>query len=352
MNIRSFGRSPRGERLARIRSTENYRNGSFQNVEPTEVNPGNVSIFRILKGMLSRPSSVRPSAEIPNVRSDLKELDRERPALVWFGHSSYFLQVDGFKILVDPVFSGNASPFRLFGKAFEGSDNFNAEDLPELDLLILTHDHYDHLDWPSIKKLVPKTGSIVASLGVGAHLEYWGVEKGKIIELSWWQDHSVNEHLKITATPSRHFSGRGFQRGKTLWSSFVLRVNGYKFFLGGDSGYDKRFSEIGKRFGPFDLAFLECGQYNKYWPQIHMFPEQTLMAGKDLQAKQIIPVHWGKFVLSTHPWNEPIRRFTSAAENEGFSYAAPKIGEPCYFQEKYDQQDWWEFETKTTDHGR
>lgn len=352
MNIRSFGKSPGGERLERIRSTNNYRDGRFHNVEPTEVNPGNVSFFKILKEMLSRPSSVRPSGEIPHVKTNLKQLNGKGPAVVWFGHSSYFLQVDGFKILIDPVFSGNASPFRFFGKAFEGSDTYNAEDLPELDLLVLTHDHYDHLDWPSIRKLVPKTKQIVASLGVGAHLEYWGVENEKIIELSWWQDHAVNEQIKITATPSRHFSGRGFKRGETLWSSFVLGVNSHKFFLGGDSGYDGSFSGIGKKYGPFDLAFLECGQYGKYWPQIHMFPEQTLMAGKDLQARQIMPVHWGKFVLSTHPWNEPIRRFTSAAQKEDFSYAAPRIGEPYYFQEKYDQQAWWEFETKTRDHGR
>ena len=343
MNYKTFGKSPRGERLERIRKVANYRDGSFQNVEPTEVNPGKVSVFKIMKAMLSRPSTVRPSSEVPHVKTNLKELNAEGPVVVWFGHSSYFLQVEGFRILVDPVFSGNASPFRFFGKAFEGADFYNAEDLPELDLLVLTHDHYDHLDWPSILKLVPGTKKIVASLGIGAHLEYWGVEKGKITELSWWEGHSVFSGVKITATPSRHFSGRRFKRGETLWSSFVLQIENYNFFLGGDSGYDRTFTEIGEKFGPFDLAFLECGQYSEYWPQIHMAPEQTAMAAKDLQAKLVIPVHWGKFVMSIHPWNESIQRFSKAAEKEGVKFAAPKIGEPFFLRKAWEQQTWWNF---------
>ncbi|MCC8361316.1 MBL fold metallo-hydrolase [Salinimicrobium sediminilitoris] len=344
--VTTFGKYPAGERLHRIKNSPNYRDGSFQNVEKTSVNPNDVSMFRILKKMIFRPSSVRPSVEIPNQKVDLNNLPSTEPLLVWFGHSSYFLQVGGFRILVDPVFSGNASPFRFFGKAFKGADHYNAEDIPAIDLLVLTHDHYDHLDYDSIRTLHPKVAKIVTSLGVGAHLEKWNVASEKITELDWWEEVRITSEVKITATPSRHFSGRAFKRGQTLWSSFVLELPRFRLFLGGDSGYDNSFKKIGDEFGPFDLALLECGQFGKYWPQIHMFPEQTGQAAADLQAKKVIPVHWGKFVLSYHPWNEPIQRFVAAAEKAGVDYVSPRIGEPVNFTAEYEQQPWWLFENK------
>lgn len=346
MNLGSFGKNPSGARLEKIKQAPNYRDGAFQNVEPTSVNPDNVSAFKILKKMLSRPDSVKPSAEIPFVQTNLKELNFLEPVIVWFGHSSYLIHIDGFNVLVDPVFSGNASPSRLFGAAFEGADTYNAEDFPEIDLLVLTHDHYDHLDWPSIKKLDHKVKRIVTSLGVGSHLEYWGVNLNKVQEINWWESINISEEIEIIATPSRHFSGRGIKRSQTLWSSFVLNIDGYRFFIGSDSGYDGSFQKIGEKFGPFDLAFLECGQYNKYWPEIHMFPEQTVMAGRDLKAKMIQPVHWGKFVLSTHPWTEPVTRFIEAARKERSEFIVPRIGEPFYLNNNYYQESWWEFENK------
>lgn len=344
--MKRFGKSPAGHRLQRIKNSPNYKDGSFRNVEKTEVNPGDTSMFTILKKMIFRPSSVRPSGEIPNMKTDLNNLDPAKPQFVWFGHSSYFLQIEGYKVLVDPVFSGNASPFRFFGKAFEGADRFNAEDIPKIDLLIITHDHYDHLDYPSIKELAPKVKKIVTSLGVGAHLENWGVKNDKIIEFDWWESREVDSQVRLTATPSRHFSGRSFKRAQTLWSSFVLEIFGMKVFVGGDSGYDGSFRKIGEKCGPFDLALLECGQFGEYWPQIHMFPEQTVQAAKDLQAKKAIPVHWGKFVLSYHPWNEPIQRFTAAAEKAELEYFSPRIGEPLNLNAEYIQEPWWLFENK------
>ncbi len=343
MNLKSFGKTPAGERLERIQRSPQYKDGKFQNMEPTSVNPNDVSMFRILKKMLSRPSSVRPSEGMPHEQTNLKQLNAASPVVVWFGHSSYFIVIDGFRILVDPVFSGTASPSRFFGKAFEGGDTYNAEDFPELDLLVLTHDHYDHLDQPSIKELDQKVKQVVTSLGVGAHLEYWGMSSQKITELDWWDFAEVSKNVKITATPARHFSGRGFKRAQTLWSSFVLEIKGYRIFLGGDSGYDDSFKRIGEKFGSFDLAFLECGQYNKFWPQIHMFPEQTVMAANDLNAKMVIPVHWGKFVLSTHPWNEPVKRFSEAAKRENIKFVSPKIGQPFHLEKEFKQEIWWDF---------
>ena len=349
--VKRFGKSPEGKRLQRIKSSPHFRDGSFKNVENTSVNPDDVSMFRILKKMIFRPSSVEPSEELPNIKPNLFSLDTNQNSVVWFGHSSYFIQLKDLKILVDPVFSGNASPFRFFGKAFKGADHFNAEDFPSIDLLILTHDHYDHLDYPTIKKLHEKVTTVVTSLGVGAHLETWGVKNDKIRELDWWEEHEVNPNVKVTATPSRHFSGRGIKRAQTLWSSFVLEAGDMKIFIGGDSGYDGTFRKIGRKFGPFDLAFLECGQFGKYWPQIHMFPEQTVQAAIDLQAKKVIPVHWGKFVLSYHPWNEPVQRFITAVEGTGLKYIIPKIGEKVNLNIEYQQEPWWLFENKEKEYG-
>ena len=350
--VKRFGSKPEGDRLQRIKNSPNYRDGSFKNVEETSVNPNDVSMFTILKKMILRPSSVRPSSELPNVKTDLKNLDPEKPQLVWFGHSSYLLQLRGYKILVDPVFSGNASPFRFFGKAFDGADHFDAEDFPQIDLLILTHDHYDHLDYPTIKKLIPKVKKIVTSLGVGAHLETWGVKNDKILELDWWETAGIDKDVNLTATPSRHFSGRSFKRAQTLWSSFVLEIFEFRIFIGGDSGYDGTFKEIGEKLGPFDLAMLECGQYGKYWPQIHMFPEQTVQAAQDLKVKKAVPVHWGKFVLSYHPWNNSIQRFVQAAQKAGLDHFSPQIGEPVDFTAEYIQEPWWLFEQKENTYER
>lgn len=339
--FKSIGRLPGGERLERIRKSPHYHDGKFINLEPTAVNPDDVSIFKILSKIVSRPDSVRPEGVLPNVLTDLKKLNIDEPVVVWFGHSSYFLQVEGVRVLVDPVFSGTASPFRFFGKAFAGADRYAPQDFPPLDLLILTHDHYDHLDRSSIRNLVPRTKKIITSLGIGSHLELWGVDPDLIWEMDWWESQQVHPGIKITALPTRHFSGRGIKRNKTLWSAYYLELGGYKLFIGGDSGYSDTFKRIGDQLGPFDLAFLECGQYGKYWPQIHMYPEQTLMAGKDLQARLVMPVHWGKFVLSTHPWNEPIERFVQMAEREGIPYTVPRIGEPFFLNQKPLQEKWW-----------
>ncbi|WP_373056726.1 MBL fold metallo-hydrolase [Zunongwangia sp. H14] len=340
-----MGKNPEGERLERMEKVSNFSNGKFQNVQPTQVSP-EASMLSILKDFINKPQSVTPSKELPNVKTNLKALSLDKPVIVWFGHSSYFIDFNGFRILIDPVFSGNASPVSFFGKSFPGADQYEIEDFPDIDLLIQTHDHYDHLDYPSVLKLKSKVKKVVTSLGVGAHLEYWGIAPEKITELNWWEHHQVNPQLKITAAPARHFSGRGFSRFQTLWSSFILEIGNYKFFLGGDSGYSNQFKEIGEKFGPFDLAFMECGQYNENWPQIHIFPEQIIPAAQELKAKMVWPVHWGKFSLSLHPWNEPIQRFTAAAKKASLSYISPKIGQPVTFGEDFQQDDWWNFENK------
>lgn len=340
--LKRFGKNPTGTRQERIETAKNYQEGEFQNVLPTAVTPKDVSMPKMLWKFFNKPKNVSPPSEIPNIKSNLKQLDTHEQVFVWFGHSSYFLQVNGLKILVDPVFSGNASPFKFFGKAFEGADNFKPQDMPEIDILILTHDHYDHLDYPTISELKPKVKQVITSLGVGEHLEKWGYSAEVITELNWWEHMETGYDLKITAAPSRHFSGRSIKRFKTLWSSFILEFSDLKVYVGGDSGYSNSFQDIGKRFGPFDLAIMECGQYNESWPEIHMMPEQSVQAAIDLNAKMAVPVHHSKFVLALHPWNEPVQRFSSEATRKGLDYVSPKIGEIFRFQKEYEQVNWWE----------
>ncbi|WP_243870473.1 MBL fold metallo-hydrolase [Salegentibacter sp. BDJ18] len=344
MILKRFGKEPSGERLKRINNAENTQNGKFQNIEPTAVQPEDVSMFKIMKQMLNRPKTVRPSAEIPHKKADLLNINTKKPAVVWFGHSSYLLSFKGYNILVDPVFSGFASPFKFFGKSFPGTDLYQAEDFPKIDLLILTHDHYDHLDYKFLKQLKSKVLKIVTPLGVGEHLEYWNTQPDIITELNWNESEEVHQNLKVTALPCRHFSGRNVKRNTSLWASFALEWEGFKIYIGSDSGYSSQFKEIGEKFKEFNLAFLECGQYGKYWPQIHMFPEETVKAAKDLNTKILFPVHWGKFVLSVHPWNEPIRRLMAETRIQKQEVVSPRIGEAYVLGEQFSQEEWWNFE--------
>ena len=340
--LKAFGRNPTGERLKRIESSPNYRNGSFQNIHPTDVMLKNVSYFEMFKDFfINRPKLVNPPGLIPSVKTNLLELPNDSTQLIWLGHSSYFINSNGFKILVDPVLFGPASPVAIFGKPFKGSNIYKAEEIPSIDLLIVTHDHYDHLDYQTIKRIKNKTTTIVTSLGVGSHLEYWGVDPKKITELNWGESKTVANNVKLTATPARHFSGRSTSRGKTLWSSFVLEINGLKLFLGGDSGYDEEFKKIGAQFGPFDLVILDGAQYGDAWPYIHMRPEETAQAAKDLNAKLLLPVHWGKFALSYHPWTEPITRTLIKAKELNLNVTTPRIGEPLIIGNNYPVSSWW-----------
>lgn len=344
--FKRLGKAPAGKRLEKIKKEENFRNGSFHNLEPTAVSPKDVSTIKVLKEFVTRPSSVTPSKELPFKKTDLLDLPKDKISVVWFGHSSYLINYRGFIILVDPVFSGNASPVKFFGKAFKGTNIYNITDFPEIDLLLITHDHYDHLDYPFIKNIKDKVKKVVTSLGVGAHLELWGMPNDKITELGWQDEIRINKNLQITALPSRHFSGRSTKRFNTLWSSFALIWEDVRVYVGGDSGYSPQFKEIGEQFEGFDLAFLECGQYSEYWPQIHMMPEETVKAAMDLKAKVLFPVHWGKFVLSIHPWNEPVKRMVAEAKKSKQNFVSPLIGETYILGENFDQNDWWNFEDK------
>ena len=338
-----FGRLPSGKRLELIKKSRNYRNGKFQNISPTPaLTEGSTYATVIRKFIFGKSKRGIPAEKVPSKKCDLLQLGAAENVLIWFGHSSYFLQLNGNKILVDPVFSGSASPVKFTTRSFKGTDVYTTDDLPIIDYLFLSHDHYDHLDSETIVALKPKVKKVITGLGVGAHLERWGYDAGNIIEKDWDETEILDENLVIHTVPARHFSGRGFKRNNSLWLSFVLIMPTQKIFIGGDSGYDQHFKLIGEKFGPFDLVILENGQYNEQWRYIHMMPEEVVQAAVDLKAKVLLPVHWGKFSLSLHAWDEPIKRLTSAAKNRDILIVHPIIGEPLYLKNPTSSTAWWE----------
>ena len=304
--------------------------------------PDDISYWKIMREFMSKNKDTVPPGQLPSVKTDLHRLNSSQPVIVWFGHSSYFIRIGNKNFLIDPVFSGNASPLSFMMKAFPGSNIYKPEDMPAIDCLIITHDHYDHLDFKTVKKLRNKVDKIYCSLGIGSHLKYWGFDTNKIMEMDWWESKHLEHGISLTAAPARHFSGRGIKRGQTLWSSFILRTKDHNLYLGGDSGYDLHFKEIGDKLGPFDIAILEAGQYNTMWPLIHMMPEETVQAAIDLKAKALLPVHWGKFTLALHAWNDPVKRVVAKAKELNIKVLTPKIGQPLILDDSFPSESWWE----------
>lgn len=339
-----FGKMPSGERLERMQKSKNYKEGQFHNLSRTPALKEGTSVWKIYYEFIFKSfPNTNPLDTIPSVKTDLKNLDPEGNVFIWFGHSSYFIQLNGKKFLIDPVFSGNASPVPGTNKSFLGSEAYSVEDFPEIDYLLITHDHYDHLDYETMLEIKPKIKKIITGLGVGEHLEYWGFAPEIITELDWEESVSFDSETKITAVPARHFAGRTFKRNVTFWVSFVLESGTDKIFIGGDSGYDPYFVEIGKNHGPFDLAILENGQYNEKWQYIHFLPEEAVQAAIDLKAKKFIPVHNSKYKLAQHTWKEPLERITKEAERLNVNYATPKIGEKLILSDSIQVfEKWWE----------
>ncbi|WP_354359937.1 MBL fold metallo-hydrolase [Pedobacter sp. UYP30] len=343
IKVRSFGELPQGDRRSRIKALPNYKNGALENLVQTPMQLEGVGFTKLLlRFLFAKRPNASPKKALPHVVPNLNGLaDPVSPEIIWFGHSSYLIKINGKRILVDPVFSNRASPVSFMGpKAFLGSDIVQAEEFKNIDILLITHDHFDHLDYETITKIWPHIDKVVTSLGVGAHLTDWGIAAEKITELAW-NEHVLIDGLNFTAVSARHFSGRKFKRNQTVWSAFMLKTDTHHLFLGGDSGYEKHFKEIGDQFGPFDIALLECGQYNEYWPYIHMFPEQTVQAAKDLGTKTLMPVHWGKFSLAMHAWDEPIKKLFIEAKKQNLALTTPKIGETIVLDKPLPTEEWW-----------
>lgn len=327
MNQPSFGRAPRGERLERIRRSPHYRDGSFHNEREVPMFTSDKSRIKgMLEFLFRQKEGIRPEKPLPVIKTDLKKIPLDENVLVWFGHSSYLIQTDGKRILVDPVFC-NASPVSFINKPFKGTDIYHPEDMPDIDYLIITHDHWDHLDYETVTALKDRVGKVICALGVGEHFEYWGFDKERIIELDWNEDATLDSDFIIHCLPARHFSGRGPKPNKTLWVSFLMETPSQNIYVAGDGGYDIHFAAIGERFPNIDLAILENGQYNEEWCYIHLMPEYMAQAAKDLKAKKILTVHHSKYALAKHRWDEPLTNAHHLAEKDSLNVLIPQIGE-------------------------
>ncbi len=343
----SFGGTISKELQLKYTSSPNFKNGKFVNTDHSI--PKKLSFSETLgltkKFFFTKVPKGRPDANIEVKKIDSAAIaDYQGPIrLIWFGHSAFLLQIEGKNILIDPMFGDVAAPHDWLGtNRFNPQMPIDIAELNKIDAVVISHDHYDHLDYGSIKELKTKVGHYFTPLGVGTHLEAWGVAKDRITELDWWQDIDF-KGIKLVCTPAQHFSGRKFDNGQsTLWSSWVIQSKEENIFFSGDSGYAPHFKKIGDSYGPFKFAMIECGQYNDMWPDIHMFPEETAQAAVDLRAKTMMPIHWGSFKLALHSWTDPVERVTKKARELEIPMVTPQIGEFILLDDLNNNTTWWD----------
>lgn len=344
LSLDVYGAAPKGKRLERIEKSKLYKDGSFHNTHFTPQLAEGYSMPKVMYDFLfgKKAENLLPKKSIPVVKTNLKNLSKDEEVFIWLGHSSYYFQTNGVSFLVDPVLSSYGSPFKFGNKSFQGADFYTPDMIPNIDYLVITHDHYDHLDYPTVKSLRNKVKKVILPLGVGAHFEKWGYEPSMLIEEEWATSIHLEKEINITYTPARHFSGRKIKRNNTLWTSYVLKSPKTNVFMGGDSGYDTHFKEIGEKYGPFDYAIIENGQYNEAWRYLHALPEEVAQASKEINAKKIIPVHFGKFALAKHNWYEPLDEITRLSKEQNIDILLPKIGEVLHLdQENEEFKVWW-----------
>jgi len=318
-----------------------FHDGKFHNKHPWK-QPGFSQYVEMTWKFLfaggERTPEQDPPVYVPDMERFLSDSLQQLSSL-WLGHSSLLINLDGNRIATDLVLQKRIS---LFGPTrYNGDAPLTPEQVPQLDLVLISHNHYDHLNKWTIQKIKEKVKLFIVPLGVGAQLEKWGVKTEKIKEMDWWEEMRYN-NLTIVFTPTQHFSGRGLRdRDKTLWGSFVVIGITHKIYFSGDSGYFEGFREIGEKYGPFDVTFLECGAYDRLWHHIHMLPEETVQAHLDLKGKILNPIHWGTFNLALHSWNEPMERMVEEAIQRNISYVTPVVGEIVQYTDSLPQKFWW-----------
>lgn len=341
----AFGGSISKEQQQVFAESNNFEEGIFKNKKRINLDFSFSQILKMSrKFFFSKNLNGRPENGIQAQKIDSISIAdyHSETRFIWFGHSTFLVQIEDKTILIDPMFGDVPAPHPwLGGNRFSKELPIEIEALPKIDAVLISHDHYDHLDYESIQKLKHKVGVFYTPLGVGSHLRAWGVDADRIIELDWWQETTL-DNITFRCTPAQHFSGRKFSnRQSTLWSSWILNTETENIFFSGDSGYGTHFKEIGEKYGPFDFAMIECGQYNKLWPDVHMFPEETVQAGKDLNAVQIMPIHWGAFKLAMHAWKDPAERLIKKAHELQIPVRTPVIGAPFKLVNYNAEENYW-----------
>ncbi len=346
LSLPQFGGKLEGDRLARARANPQYRADRFVNpVPPAKYRP--VDVWNLIDGQFLGNEVRVPPGPIPvqAVAPDALRAVPASPSLraFWIGHASVYVEIDGLRLLIDPVFSEYASPFDIGPRRFHPPP-LSLDELPPIDAVLITHDHYDHLDMRTVQHLSRRGAAFLVPLGIGAHLQAWGVPDAQLREFEWWQEH-VLRGVRLISTPTRHYSGRRLtDANATLWTSWSVIGARHRFYVSGDTGYSDHFRAIGERFGPFDLSFIKIGAYGPGapWLDIHMSAEDAVRAHRELRARRLFPVHWGTFNLAFHAWDEPIKRTLAAAQASQVELLTPRVGQMVDADQPLAVNPWWE----------
>jgi len=344
--MKSLGRRANGARLERIKASPRWAGEQFRNMHP--IQPGlrdpNAKMPTISEFLCGGERRI-PSGPLPSV-SPVDTWTRPPGSglrVTWLGHSTVLIEIEGLRVLTDPVWGSRASPSQLAGPKRFQPVPVALHDMPSVDLVVVSHDHYDHLDYPTIRQLAKVEVPFVTSLGVGAHLEAWGIRPDRIVELDWWESHTLpNSELSVTAAPSQHFSGRGLKdRNATLWSSMIVRSPRHSVFFSGDTGLTTEYRTIRERLGPFDLVMLEVGAFHPAWGDIHLGPQNALEAFALLGGGTFLPIHWGTFSLAMHAWDQPAEVLLEQAPKADARLLMPRLGEAIEPVHDKRVEPWW-----------
>lgn len=342
---KQFGGKIDKEVLDQLNQSENWKKGKFRNLERTAIDINLYNLPKLIKKQIFDKKGRYPEQKLPIIKFDKDGFlkDEKQAKFIWYGHAVVLIRLNGLNILIDPMFGNDTAPVAPFAsKRFSENTLQIIDELPEIDILLLTHDHYDHLDLDSMMKLKSKVKNYIVSLGSKRHFDFWEVSQNNITELDWWQSKEIGG-IKFTFTPTRHSAGRGINdRDQTLWGGWLMQAPKETLYFSGDGGFGKHFKEIGNYAKSIDFAFMECGQYNKMWHQIHMHPEETVQATLNVNAKKAMPYHWAGFALALHHWKEPIERFTAEATTKNLAYITPKLGEIVNYAQDKVYTKWWE----------
>ncbi|MDW7690862.1 MBL fold metallo-hydrolase [Flammeovirgaceae bacterium SG7u.111] len=341
--MKQFGGKINQELKESYANSPNWKNGKFENLEETNMDINFQTLPKLLYKQFFQTEGRAPKEKLTVAGFNKEEFlsESEEAKFIWYGHSVVLMRVSGKTLLIDPMLGGDAAPIAPFpSKRFSENTLDIIEDFPEIDLVLLTHDHYDHLDYASILKLKGKTKQYFVAMGVKRHLVKWGISPDTITEFDWWDNDTLDD-ISITFTPTRHFSGRGLtDRAKSLWGGWAFKTEKENIYFSGDSGYGEHFKEVGEKLGPFDFGFMECGQYNENWHQIHMYPEESIQAALEAKVKKALPVHWAGFTLAQHSWKEPVERFVVEAQKQKLEISTPQLGS-LFSRSDKQNLEWW-----------